>query len=197
MRFKKQPENINMGSLGGDDSSTLSWDDLRVATTSTRRGDANKPTFKQLLDDGSSSVGVYGDFFDADGREDTFFTCQMPHGFAQSTTLKPHIHWVSEGTDTGDVVFTFEWTYADIGDVFPATTISDVTVTAPGTALQHTMTHFDDVTPDSSGVSGMFICRVSRDAANAADTCTDEVCILEFDFHYQFNRPGSREESTQ
>jgi len=186
-----------MGALGGDDSSTLSWDDLRVATTSTRRGDANKPTFKKALDDGSGSVGVYGDFFSASGREDTFFTCQLPHGFAQSTALKPHLHWMSEGTNTGNVVFTLEWVYADINGTFGDTTLSSVTVAASGTAWKHRMTHFDDITPDASTVSGMFICRLSRDAANAADTCTDEVVILEFDFHYQFNRPGSREESEQ
>ncbi len=172
------------------------WDDIRVSTSGTRKG-AAPPTLTTIRDDGSGSTGVFADLFSATAQKDLFFEVQIPHGFAQSSTMKPHLHWLTAGTNTGNVVWQLEYTYADIGDAFPETTLSSVTAAASATPYAHQMTYFDDITPGSAGVSGMFICRLSRVGDDGDDTCTDASSLLEFDFHYQFNRNGSRQEVVQ
>ena len=191
--FQTQPKNISPHAVYNTDYTV--WDDLRVPLNTTRKGEANKPTFDQVLDDGSGSVGVYGEKFDPDTRQDVFFTIQMPHGFSYGTTIRPHIHWMPLTDDSGNVVFEFEYTLADIGNPFDDTITDEVTVPSGGNQYEHKMTYFADITPNFESVSGMWICRVSRKADDAADTYSGDVCIIEFDLHLQFDQPGSRQET--
>jgi len=45
-----------------------------------------------------------------------------------------------------------------------------------------------------SGVSSMLICSLTRNT-DVADNYADDVYLLEVDFHYQFDAPGSKFET--
>ena len=43
----------------------------------------------------------------------------------------------------------------------------------------------------------MMVCRLFRDATDAADTYDADAVLLEFDVHYKVNMLGSREETSK
>jgi len=201
---KKIPDDINFtGKVTFKDNTTYSddgmaWDDFRVAGNTTRRGAANKPAFIQVMNDGASSVGVYADKFDADQRQDFFFSMQMPHDYKLNSPVFPHLHWMPLDGGEGFVKFEFEYTYADIDGTFEDTATQEVTVSIDEDQYKHIMTEFpNSIDPNFTGVSGMFMCRLSRLADDAGDTFTGDIAIIEFDIHYQRDSMGSRTATTK
>lgn len=102
------------------------WNDLRVPMTSLHKGGINDPGFALFKNDGSTSTGVFAYWFDATAEEELFFAAQLPHSW-DGGSIMPHIHWTPSATADGDpanqkVVWGLEYTWADYGQAFPATT---------------------------------------------------------------------------
>lgn len=189
------------------------WEDLRIEPVARTTG-ANAPTFEKWYDDAAgTSRGVYLYSFDdatAGSEKEVFFSMQMPHAWA-ATAISMHVHWVGAVDDTtADPRWGLEYTWKDIGEVYGDTTIvySDGThMTTAGadanvTAHKHYLTEFADITPGTAadGLSSIFIGRLFRDSANAADTynATGAKCGLLFvDAHVEINSFGSKEEYTK
>lgn len=180
------------------------WDDLRVPVTSTRKG-GNDPGFSLFMDDGGGpSRGVFIEWFDDSAIEELFFSAQMPHGWIPRTPLKFHVHWVPAALGgAGQFVrWGLEYTWADIGEDFPNTTIiySDATTAQTATVQQDDPLvagrHYYTILPDIedtaiTGVSSMLVCRVFRDATDLTDDYVGDAGLMEVDFHYQRNSLGS------
>jgi hypothetical protein len=66
-------------------------------------------------------------------------------------------------------------------------------------AGRHYLTSFGPITASSiqDGLSSMLVCRVFRDAGNATDNYEHDAGLLEIDFHYATNRPGSKGETSR
>lgn len=189
------------------------WEDLRIEPVARTTG-SNAPTFEKWYDDaGGTSRGVYLYSFDdatAGSEKEVFFSMQMPHAWA-ATAISMHVHWVGAVDDTtADPRWGLEYTWKDIGEVYGDTTIvySDGThMTTAGadanvTAHKHYLTEFADITPGTAadGLSSIFIGRLFRDSANAADTynATGAKCgLLYIDAHYEVNSFGSNLEYTK
>lgn len=171
------------------------WDDFRVPLETVRAGGVRPPGFEKVIDDGAGSTGVYAFHFDPTSEEEVFFSKQIPHDWAPETDWKPHIHWMPKDAGAGNVVWLLEYSFAEKNAVFPATTIARATVAAPGVALKHTYAAFPTI--DMTGVTGMsgeFLCRLSREAGNVADTYASDAIGIEFDSHYLRLGNGSRQE---
>lgn len=172
------------------------WDDLRVSLVNAQKGGVQDPDFIQVKDDGSGSTGVFAYGFDAGTEEELFFAVQIPHDWKEGTAIRPHIHWCPTNTNTGSVSFGLEYTKATNGSAFGNTTILDVQQAGSGTAYEHQIAAWDEISMTGDKISTMLLCRVFRDAGGSlgTDDYNADAVLLEVDFHYKRNDLGSRAE---
>ncbi len=181
------------------------WDDLRIAATATKLGGSKDPDFTLFKKNlAGTSQGVFLYWFDAATEQEIYFAAQMPHGWNR-TAISPHVHWTPAATADGTpanqaVVWGLEYSWAEIGAVFPVTTIITTATHFPNDANvvagKHYLSEFPDIEASASvdGLSSMLICRLFRDATAAEDTYEHDAGLLEIDFHYQMDQPGSKQE---
>ena len=174
----------------------LFWDDLRTPMQNTRLNPTkSEPAFEEFTD------GLFVYKFDTNNADDEslHFVAQMPHTYKEGTGFCPHIHWAPDNTNTGDVVWEFEYIIANIDGTFPTLAVNDrLVVAADGIALKHQRDDFATIDGTGLTISHMIICRLTRmSASDAADTFTGNACALEFDFHFQKDSLGSRTEDAK
>jgi len=171
------------------------WDDLRVPATNTKLTPSkSEPNFESLIN------GLYVHKFDTTNADDEsiHFVAQMPHKYKAGSDIYPHIHWCPDSTNGGNVYWSFEYTIADINDTIGASTTDDIVVAADGTSLKHQIDSFSTIDGTGLTISHMIICRLTRKSTSeATDTFTGNACFLEFDFHYEIDTMGSRQEFTK
>ncbi len=170
------------------------WDDMRVPMTSTKvKGTAKDAEFIVFQDDLATTA-----FKKSDERE-VYFNIQLSHRYKFGTDLEAHIHWSpGSSVDTGDVRWCLEYSVANIGDNFPASTTTCVLQAPSGVAYKHEYT--DLVSIDGSGiniVSAMIIFRLFRDGGHEDDDFDDYAYVFEFDLHVQMDSFGSDQEAAK
>jgi hypothetical protein len=173
------------------------WDDLRVPISSIKRLGFTDPAWVQFKDDGAGSTGVYALAFDSGTDEEVFFTAQIPHSYDEGTDIYPHVHWTPSDGNAGNVVWGLEYTWQNINGTFGNTTIITVTDSTDATDRKHLYAAFAAINGAGMTISSILVCRLFRDANNAADTYGSDAFLLEVDFHYQIDTVGSRTETTK
>lgn len=184
-------------STASEEPPTL-WEDLRVSTTSTKLGGSKDPNWAQFATNGSGSRGVYTYSFNHIVENEVFFNVQLPHGWVEGTDIYWHVHWsASTSSNIGTIVWGLEYTWSNIGSVFPNTTIVGVAdgVDFPGGSLKkHMMTSGVKINASGKTASSMILCRMFRDLTNSTgagnNTLLESIFLLENDFHYQCNACG-------
>jgi hypothetical protein len=181
------------------------WEDLRVEPTIKATGTGNPPSLVKYFDDvAGTSVGVYLYEFAAEGaagnEDEVWFNMQMPHAW-NGGDVDIHVHWVPNSSeDPAAVIWGLEYTWTDIGQVYPDTLIVQSTSIYPVvTALvidTHYLSAFTDITPSATqdGLSSILSCRLFRNSSDAGDTYTGDCGLLYVDAHYQLNSVGSDQE---
>ena len=192
----------------------MPWEDLRIEPV-TRTTGINAPVFEMWIQDaGGTSRGVYLYSF-ADvvvaAEKVVFFTMQLPHTWAQNS-IYLHVHWIGTPEDVTNSpaapLWGLEYTWANIGSVYPATQVvyTDVGVNytesgsdATVTLFKHYISKFSAIAPSASenGVSSVLIGRLWRFSSSASDTYNqagNKCGLLYIDAHYQMNSLGSNEE---
>jgi hypothetical protein len=189
------PSMVLTGNNGIEYQDTF-WEDLTVPATVVKLGGVNDPNFVKLADDGSGSTGTFTYAFDKASEEEIFFNVQIPHAKKYDTDIKAHVHWMPADGTAGNVVWGLEYQWVNINGAFSATgnTLIEATVAADETALKHQIDGIGTITGTNFTLSSMLACRLYRKAADAADTYDNDVYFLEFDFHVEYDRPGSRDE---
>jgi hypothetical protein len=182
------------------DNAAAVWDDMRFPL--------NYGTSSNLATTWTSFLGnTYLDAFKATGTDALYFQVQLPHNYKEGTDIFPHIHWspLTTGT-TGNngVYWELEYTWANNGETFPATTTLSGYEVVPAltgdlVAKRHYITKIGTSGISGSGkaISSMIICRIARLGDNVNDTYSGLAGALEVDFHYQIDTFGSREEYTK
>lgn len=176
------------------DDGAMVWDDLRIT-----------------LDKGSSSAslqtvpGLGGPqiwyFKDQSGVDAMSFTVQLPHSWKEGTRIYPHLHWTPNASETGNVIWNFEYSWVNYSsttpEAFPAVTTIPVTSTGPFVVNTHLIA---SLTANNEGLDGVgkkissiLVCRIWRDSSGVGDTYTNDAGLLFLDFHYQLDTFGSRE----
>ena len=161
------------------------WDDIRVAAQSVRPG-ASSPTWSTFKD----SVKTW--HFSKVTDQEVEFSVQLPHAWKEGSDIEPHVHWCPIDTDTGNVTWALEYTWANIDGTFGATTAISISDDADGTAYKHQIADFAAISGSGKTMSSMLVCRLYRDVSE--DDYDNSAAFLEFDFHYQINSLGSKEE---
>jgi hypothetical protein len=166
------------------------WDDLRFPVQAINPpGAASDP-------DRDSTDGTF--LFDAGSTELLMGIAQMPHKWKEGTAIDPHVHWSPTNTNTGNVLWRFAYKIANIDGTFPALyTNIDILDAGSGTADTHQMAEFASVDMTGKTISAIIKWRLSRIGGDGTDTYNADAKLLEFDIHFELDRPGSREELTK
>jgi len=171
------------------------WDDLRVAANAQTPGGGNDPEFKQIIDNGAGSSGVFAWRFKTTDQRELFFWAQLPHTWQEGGIIKPHVHWCPEDATAGTVDWGLEYTVAKVNGTFPNSAIIGVTTNAGGVAFRHQVAAMPDINLTGDTISTMLGCRIFRNGTT--DTYGNFADLLEVDFHFELDQPGSRQETVK
>jgi hypothetical protein len=141
------------------------------------------------------TTGIFAYVFPPGEDTELFFTAQMPHGWKLETAIEPHIHWLPDNGDGGNVLWGIEYSVVSVGAVLPASVQLEAAAAAGATPLMSKYTDLGSIAMVGQGLSCQLDCRVYRRGSNVADTATTVGgCLLEIDFHYQIDTLGSMAE---
>lgn len=189
------PEALSKASQLGYSSGSKArqWEDLRFSGASLQT--------HSLYPDFDATNGVW--LFDATNTELVYQQAQMPHSWAEGTTLMPHVHWQKTTSASGNVMWRFSYKWAPIGEVMDAAfTDVDSTEVVPATpdndtADEHLITTFGSLDATGKSMSDMLLLKIARIGGDAADTYGADARLLEVDIHYQIDSFGSNQEYTK
>jgi hypothetical protein len=123
---------------------------------------------------------------------------QINHDYCLESDLEPHLHlYIPNDANGGTIKFSLEYTWTNIGQAGAVTTttiIGTLTVTVNAGILNNALLSFPEVAGAGKGLSSMFMARLYRDPADAADTFGSSVWLKAMDLHYEVDTLGSRQE---
>lgn len=126
---------------------------------------------------------------------------QMPHGWRESSVVRPHIHLIAPTANPGkNSRWRFEYNRANVNGAFDAaygsySSLPTVTVANPDDEDLHFLVSFGDLSMTGMGPSAGILWKITRLAnTDALDDDITPWALLEFDLHYQINRLGTTSE---
>lgn len=120
---------------------------------------------------------------------------QMPHAWKIGSPIFPHIHWQPRTTNVGNAFWRLEYKWVNIGDVESGSwTTLDVLGSADGNVGKHLLTAWSSISGTGKTLSSMIKFKLSRIGGDVLDTYTGDALLLQFDFHYERDTLGSRQE---
>ena len=159
------------------------WRDL-TSDVSVRGSGYNDPTFAVYT---GTAIRAYQ--FSASTMNECFLTFHVPHDWVPGSAIYFHSHWSNAAAtpNTGNVKWNFDYSFAKgFGQgAFPTVQTATVTAASPAVRYRHNVSETAAVSIPLMEVDGLILVRAYRDAANAADTCTDAVFLHTVDIHYQ------------
>ena len=166
-----------------DTTANYGWNDI-TSEINVKGSGVNNPTWTTVRN------GLSAYTFSATTMNECWCAFHIPHTYTPGTGIYLHAHWVNPGTNTGNVVWGFEYAYAHgYGrGTFPATSTVTVTQASGGQYVHNIAEISSPILAGSLEVDGILYVRIYRDAANVADTCTDAVALLTADVHHQTSR---------
>lgn len=169
------------------EGTATTWEDLQVSGSSITRAGANDPTVRIFV----GNTVIYG--FSASTMNEVFFSVQLTHKWKEGSTIEPHIHWspLTSPVSSQNVVWKFEYTWANATVAFPAVATLTATAATGTFGNKHLVNTFGTIDGAGKTISSIMMCRLYRDAANAADTYTGEAGLLSFDIHIEQDTLGS------
>jgi hypothetical protein len=164
------------------------WDDLRVNVNNIRVGSSNIPTWipykgGRVLEFSDQAVGV--------NEEIGYFAVQMPHSYKSFTDLQPHVHWVGENTNAGNVKWVLSYSVANVFGTFPDPILLSSVDANSDVADYHNISSLGTLDGSNINLSAMLVCSIKRNSRHVDDTYTGGARLLEVDFHYQKDKIGS------
>jgi hypothetical protein len=187
------------------------YEDLRVAASAVKPG-AQTPTWETRgAAPFNGNLNRWWFSSHAVLEDEIEFEVQIPHNYKEGTNIEGHVHWVPEAAAAANecVKWGLEYTWANRGNTFPGSTLiysnatDDTTQTLQAETLvasRHYVSEFTVDVGDAPAVidgtepktaSSMLVCRLFRNSSDVDDDYGNEAALLEFDFHYEVDGPGS------
>jgi hypothetical protein len=160
------------------------YNDITINAVSLRPG-ASPPSFVEFV------TGIYQIAFVNGNTDIVYGSFEIPHGYKEGTDLEVHIHWSPSSTDTGNCVFNFDYTIANMGTgVFGAAAQKTLTAAGSGVALQHQYaTGNTAIDGDDIKIGDVIVFALSRPAG---DAFTGDAFLHSIGLHYECDTLGSR-----
>ena len=176
-----------------DNPNDLPWDDLRTPISSVRFPAASTPPTPRLI-----LSSFYVDGFSSSTDQTIYFELQMPHRWMEGDAIEAHVHWTiptsGAGAGAETVCWALNYSWANIGDVFPAATLvsgtADVQDKVQNEHLLTEVAHRIDA--EDKRASSVILCSLFRDVSE--DNYAAEAYLVSVDFHYRSDSDGSYHE---
>ena len=169
------------------------WEDLRFPLTKSSQGTNDLPDF-----DATDMCLLFPDDQDTSGAtaEITYHNVQMPHAWDTSTLISPHLHWLQSSSDT--VAFRCLWRVLPLNGApsswtYGNTVDSDAFAYTSGTL--HQLLSFEDIDITGYSESSIVQIKIYRIDDGGVGALTGDCKVVEFDIHYEINKPGSDNEA--
>lgn len=180
-------EPINqLTSATGFESISISGLNLRV--------NGSPPGLAGVLDSGA----LEGYHFDDTSDEQAFFSIQFPHNWREGSVIHPHVHWMAESTNIGNITWGLEYSWQNINGEFSTPTTIIGNDASEGAAWQHLICGLTSITNESATFSSVLIGRLFRDAnaseVGSTDDLAEDITLLSVDIHIEVDGIGSSEE---
>lgn len=178
------------GTLKFNGAATV-WNDIILQISNLRPGNT-PPTFAAFIN------GIYGFRFDAGVADEVHGAFEIPHDYKQGSNIVVHCHWSPTTTNTGKVVFGFEYAWATDSAAFVAASPipTNTPATAPGVIHQLTRTDIVTITGTNFKIGDIIAFRFYRQNGGT-DTFTGNVFVHSIGLHYETDTVGSRQITTK
>ena len=171
-------------------SPTFGWRDI-LGQITTRGVGATDPDWAAI---GASVMSA----FKFSINDVAWISFHIPHDYVAGTDLYFHVHWLSDGIDTTNVVkWNFDYMYADghgqTSSDFPVDSLPAAVTSseASGGKYRHMVTETAAVTVTGCEPDGIIYMKIGRVTNGATDT-TDDIFVLQIDIHYQSTNIGTK-----
>jgi hypothetical protein len=196
MGFLRQSRVVPVRNVGFDPATGVVWDDAKY------------PFFGRQLDTSAghldydiAELGVnFNDTSRYNDLDQIGIIAQKTHKWKAGTVLKPHIHWMQSNAAIPNMLL--KWRVTNNGEAVGswnlAATASQAFIYTAGTILQ--ISTWPEINTTGVDLSSIFDFKIYRDSSDTsgefggADPLTGNWLAKEFDFHFQINSLGSREE---
>ena len=122
---------------------------------------------------------------------------QIPHSYKEGSTIVPHIHLYIPDDGTGGVIkFYCEYTWTNVnqtGTTATTTTSGTITRVANEGINNNAILSFGEIVGTGKTMSSVFMCRIYRNPADAADTFGVSCWLKSADIHIEMDTLGSRQ----
>ncbi len=177
-------------SIGVDFTSEATvWDDLRVPLNAVKLAGVKDPSFDTFL--GGVRAFSFSNQAVLANEEEVFFAAQLPHTYKEGSDIIPHLHWSPSTAGAGTVRWGLEYTWANVNDIFQATTTAYAEAATNNNSNEQLIASFGNFSGIEKRISSMLICRLFRNSSHANDTYGDGAFLIEFDFHFEKDALGS------
>lgn len=173
------------------------WDDIRILPGSFDRPGVSDPAIVAYDVNGGGTSTYLWEFAK---NNIASFTVQLPHGYKNGTDIYCHIHWTpgARGNEenAATVGWKVEYSWANYDANFGTMASLDLSDACDGTDHKHQKTTDVTITGTGKTISSMLLCNVKRTDTGADDTWASTTTgqlplLLEIDFHFEMDTPGS------
>jgi len=169
---------------------TPAWNDFNFDALHLTRG-AAAPDLVTLFGAG----GVKGLAFDGVATlEEVHGGGEILHPWLEGTDIIPHVHWMPTTADAGSAQWFLEYSWANLGEAFGATTTISVVDPSFGVAWRHQLVDLPTISGAGFLIGSCFMFRLYRDPLGAADDDYEhDAVLLSVGLHHQVDAFGSRQ----
>jgi hypothetical protein len=165
------------------------YDDIIIQASNLRTSGTTPPTFTVFQD------SIYAVQFTNAQTDIVYGSFEIPHTYKEGTDLEVHLHWSPDSTNTGNVVFNFAYTIANMAGTFGAEATKTFTQAGSGTINKHQyISNNTNISGGSIGIGTIVVFALSRPTG---DAFTGNAFLHSIGVHYQIDTMGSRQPSTK
>jgi hypothetical protein len=135
---------------------------------------------------------IYAARFDNGVTDEVYGTFELQHDYYEGSEMYLHIHWSPDTAGTGNLVWGVEYTFAALGQVFPAPTVVTVPWPAPGVLNQHVAHDIAVIPGFGLQIGAQCAFRLYRLGGDVADTYAGNCFLHTVGVHYAADTLGSR-----
>jgi hypothetical protein len=119
---------------------------------------------------------------------------EIPHDYRTGSTLEVHVHWSPTTTNTGNVLWNFEYISAQMGGGYlTGLTILSYSGSTDGNQWMHKYTSLGEINDSNMYIGAIIAFRLYRDPTIDIDTYPDDASLLSIGVHYEADTLGSRQ----
>jgi hypothetical protein len=173
------------GTLKFNGNATV-WNDIILQVSNLRPGNT-PPSFSVF------TGGIYGLRFDAGSADEVHGAFEIPHDYKEGSNMVVHCHWSPTTTNTGNIVFGFEYSWGTDNAVFSAAaTPTSTPAAAPGVVNKLTRTNIVALVGTNFKIGDIIAFRFFRQNGGT-DTFTGNAFVHSIGIHYEADTVGSRQ----